>query len=436
MYKWSAVQSAIGRGSASSSRPLQADFARVADGIAASLRSFHVSASRAAAADTNDAGPKSQPKSTFRISRVSSGENRPAPQGIDARSLAATPRFPRSPSSGPSSAPRGRGGFSFRGAGRGGARGGARGRGGRGGRGGARGRGAARRGNRRAASDADGDGAKYILTDAETAYLAQKAENERPKPVPIDPAVPTPELLSSYASPIATFSPASSSSSSATTTPASSSDSSQSLQPTASENTTSTTVASLSAASMIETPLRLLSRRRPEEFIRVEELAARLAHDKWTLFSSASEQATTIKLAQELLDARASKIEDATGEVVERETVSLETLTEAQRKDILDRLIAGVYAELPAVAAAEEAPPKPKQQPHAAAAATAGVLAGVQRAVRGNESYLPHDGSRLLEKVRSLLPAERIMKSGAGAGAGASAGAGAKAKGKQAGARK
>ncbi len=42
MYKWH-VHSAIGRG-----RPLGGDFARAADGIAASLRAFHVSLSRCA----------------------------------------------------------------------------------------------------------------------------------------------------------------------------------------------------------------------------------------------------------------------------------------------------------------------------------------------------------------------------------------------------
>jgi hypothetical protein len=42
MYKWH-VHSAIGRG-----RPLASDFSRVADGIAASLRHFSVSASKTA----------------------------------------------------------------------------------------------------------------------------------------------------------------------------------------------------------------------------------------------------------------------------------------------------------------------------------------------------------------------------------------------------
>jgi len=41
MYKWQ-VHSAIGRG-----RPLQTDFGRLADGIAVSLRQFHISSTRA-----------------------------------------------------------------------------------------------------------------------------------------------------------------------------------------------------------------------------------------------------------------------------------------------------------------------------------------------------------------------------------------------------
>ncbi|KAH8813175.1 hypothetical protein F5884DRAFT_751466 [Xylogone sp. PMI_703] len=83
MYKWH-VHSAIGRG-----RPLASDLARVTDGIAASLRQFSISASKA-----------SEEQEQPRISRAQRSANAAAevsslpasrPRGIDARALGAAP---------------------------------------------------------------------------------------------------------------------------------------------------------------------------------------------------------------------------------------------------------------------------------------------------------------------------------------------------------
>merc|ERR1711939_232344 len=127
MFKWH-VHSAIGRG-----RPASHDFARVADGIAASLRQFSISASRYAEEDGNGEA----------LREVSSLTPSPT-RGIDARSLAAKPpqQFkitremvdspaPRERRSGSNFVPRGDfrgpprpGGFNRGGGMRGGARGG------------------------------------------------------------------------------------------------------------------------------------------------------------------------------------------------------------------------------------------------------------------------------------------------------------------------
>lgn len=168
MYKWH-VHSAIGR-----SRPVGNDFARVADGIAASLRQFHVSASRNAddgselarfqrifisfkdpieyilTTWTENPSPPSQAERSASAAAEITSLKPAASRGIDARSLAAapTPRFTirrmdfgspvdRGGRGGSFTGSRGRGGGVMRGRGaRGGARGsrgGARGRGGRGG---------------------------------------------------------------------------------------------------------------------------------------------------------------------------------------------------------------------------------------------------------------------------------------------------------------
>ncbi|KAK2625557.1 hypothetical protein QTJ16_004869 [Diplocarpon rosae] len=164
MFKWH-VNSALGRG-----RPVPHDLARVADGIAASLRQFSISAARYSEDGRDDA------LRTSRSSRALDARNEvsslaPSPsRGIDARSLAASPpptlvrrvdpggNFPLRGSgrSGPGSISRGprqdfagrRGNLT-----RGGARPGMTGRGGRGGRGsrgkrGGRGRGKGKDGKR------------------------------------------------------------------------------------------------------------------------------------------------------------------------------------------------------------------------------------------------------------------------------------------------
>ncbi|KAL3422148.1 hypothetical protein PVAG01_06304 [Phlyctema vagabunda] len=89
MYKWS-VQSALGR-----ARPGAPDMVRVAEGIAASLRSFSISASRAADEAkpftiSRTGGPSRTERSASAVKSISSLPSTPS-RGIDARSLAARP---------------------------------------------------------------------------------------------------------------------------------------------------------------------------------------------------------------------------------------------------------------------------------------------------------------------------------------------------------
>ncbi|KAF8865300.1 hypothetical protein BDZ45DRAFT_612455 [Acephala macrosclerotiorum] len=176
MYKWH-VHSAIGRG-----RPLASDFAKVADGIAASLRQFSLCASRSA--ENND-GPRisRSQRSAEAFKEVSALAPTPS-RGIDARSLAAKPpptftirRVDNTINYGEGRGgftPRGRGPLGDRG-GRMGTRGGARGRGGRG-RG--RGRGAKRGGPKEKRPPREKVDAEAFLpepySEEELAYLAMR----------------------------------------------------------------------------------------------------------------------------------------------------------------------------------------------------------------------------------------------------------------------
>ncbi|OBT70059.1 hypothetical protein VE03_00580 [Pseudogymnoascus sp. 23342-1-I1] len=196
MFKWH-LQSAVSR-----SRPVANDLKVVSDGIAASLRQFHASVSRAE-------GEKPTAPRTLRITRTATATAelsslRPsAPRGIDARSLAAAPprtlKITREASDTPQRGgftPRGTGNFVPRGRGGSGGRGRGgfvpRGRGGFGdrgrgggtfrGRGGAtargRGRGGARggrgKGKARVAKTEAKDFEDEPLSSEETAYEAAR----------------------------------------------------------------------------------------------------------------------------------------------------------------------------------------------------------------------------------------------------------------------
>ncbi|KAG4430250.1 hypothetical protein IFR05_014276, partial [Cadophora sp. M221] len=85
MFKWH-VHSAIGRG-----RPAGHDFAKVADGIAASLRQFSISASRCAKEDGNGDALRTRRSSRPDVLQEVSSLTPSPSRGIDARSLAAKP---------------------------------------------------------------------------------------------------------------------------------------------------------------------------------------------------------------------------------------------------------------------------------------------------------------------------------------------------------
>ncbi|KAF4636672.1 hypothetical protein G7Y89_g1403 [Cudoniella acicularis] len=87
MYKWH-VHSAIGRG-----RPVANDLSRVADGIAASLRQFSISASKCASDNSNGERPPLKITRSQRSAEAFKEASSLAPRsrGIDARSLAAQP---------------------------------------------------------------------------------------------------------------------------------------------------------------------------------------------------------------------------------------------------------------------------------------------------------------------------------------------------------
>ncbi|KAI9866627.1 MAG: hypothetical protein M1813_001179 [Trichoglossum hirsutum] len=359
MLKWQA-QTAICRG-----RPLCAEFA---DGIAASLRQFHVSTTLAESEGAKRKGPRISNMSSVYSeiqslgAQASSVPVRPI-TGIDARSLGEmlNPMHTSGPTS-PLVRPPSRlsGGFhgsggrkgsgGFHGSGRrdgnntsSGTQGGFRGRG--------RGRGGNRRGRgggRRRIEFASGKGGEQMIeyTPEEIDYLAAKEAAESPKPVPFAPQDVTLTSLTPYAPQIP--------------------------------------VSQLGASSIIDSQLRHLASRPLDTHSRIETLTSQLLLGSPVFFESDAERA-------EVLRAAAAQLKQKNG------TVGLGGMEEGKR-EMEEKLLRGHYAGLEDVGG------------------KVGVLKDVGRLAGKNESYLERDVAKIVERVRKLVPS-RLTSPPSGGGA-------------------
>ncbi|KZF26133.1 hypothetical protein L228DRAFT_242550 [Xylona heveae TC161] len=394
MLKWCA-NPALLRG-----RPVSADIARVTDGIAASLREFHVSALRA---DEESGRNRPRPSSTRgqrsaaanneiqsfgrsnqgvrREGETSAPRGPTRPRGIDLRALGATPNpktnadgSNRDGSRSPNFKFAKRGGGGGAGAGgantRGGVRGG-RGAAGKpgGGRGGQRGS-APRRGggnkkpgqNRRRDTDQEFRKTKEEdepISERQRLYYAEKKAAEwrdrLPKPAKLRHNTPDAlrESLGNHALPLITRS-------------------------------------GFGAAGAVEQKLRLLAARRPDEVIIPEELARRQVKGSYVFFESDAEKNAAAAEAERLSERHATKKTEEKGELVKKEDVSLATRNAESRKEIVDSLVRGVY------------PPVKKGDVLKETA-----FERVSRLTWKNGTCSPQQGADILAKVKRIVPAQQ-----------------------------
>ncbi|KAI9880146.1 MAG: hypothetical protein M1830_005175 [Pleopsidium flavum] len=362
MYKWQ-VHSAIGRG-----RPLPTDFSRLADGIAGSLRQFHISSTRAEDEGQHRAannppstrGSKRLAETTREIQNLYTGgkssaattASRSIPQGaVDARSLAVKPEGAPLISYQTSDVVfRGRGGL--RGGlglrGRGGFRG--RGRGGRGGRGGGERGDRQKRKGGRGGGEGTGGKMEFEYTPDESKYMKEKAEKERGSRVPFQPLEVTQDRLRGDGPAVV--------------------------------------VGEFGMANIVEEKLDWLAERPIGSYRRTDELARRLLSGEFVRFESDAEKDAVVKRAETLAVEEGIRLSERKGEVVQPKEAGFEPITEEDRNLLVERLLKGSH----------EAPGSPPPED--------GVLKELLRVTHRNETYLPRDASSLLGKVRGLLPAQ------------------------------
>ncbi|ELR10013.1 hypothetical protein VC83_06416 [Pseudogymnoascus destructans] len=358
MFKWH-IQSAVGR-----SRPVANDLKVVSDGIAASLRQFHASASQA------EVEKPRPPVRTLRITRTATATAelsslKPSkPRGVDARSLAAAPprtlnisrTFNDTPQRGGFQA-RGRGDFVPRGRGGSGDRGRAgfvpRGRGGfgAGGRGGAmsRGRGGATARGRGRGGARGGRGKKS---------QGPKREAEDYEDVPLSPE----ELAYEAARDMGVQRAANS----GTTTHVNLEYNIPSL---------ATGSAPLGLVETVRDHIRKLTGQHGNELLDAHAHADQYNHGQGTLFLDEADKNSILGPNY------------AEGTPREYKTISKE-----EREVIMKSLVGGQYPSL--------APPKAND-----------ILAGVEIKGNMNPTYLPADTASLKGKVQQLLPVLKPKKS-------------------------
>ena len=141
-------------------------------------------------------------------------------------------------------------------------------------------------------------------------------------------------------------------------------------------------------AEVVEERLRLLARRSMMEGVAGrEELVRRMLGGGFVRFEDEREKREVLAEAERISKRDAELKSEDTGEVVEAEPTEFVGLEEAERKAVVEGLLKGQYT--------------------IGGEGVKGILGHLMRNTSRNETYLPSDGSMLLEKVRTLLPAQK-----------------------------
>lgn len=122
-----------------------------------------------------------------------------------------------------------------------------------------------------------------------------------------------------------------------------------------------------------------------EGFEPTEEIAKRVYHGEKILFKSDEEKTAVMERVQKMAAEKADKLTERKGQVVKAEDVSFNSLTQTERKDLLDRLVLGKYPEL------EEISFSP-------------IVMDVLRNLRNNETYQATQAAEFTQKISKMLP--------------------------------
>ncbi|KAI4124770.1 MAG: hypothetical protein LQ347_005603 [Umbilicaria vellea] len=141
-------------------------------------------------------------------------------------------------------------------------------------------------------------------------------------------------------------------------------------------------------AETVEERLRLLAKKSAMEGLagRVD-IIRRVMAGEFVRFENEQEKEEVLAEAERISKRDAELKSEETGEIVESDWTEFVGLEEAERKAVVESMLKGEYA--------------------IEADGAEGIMAHLMRNASRNETYLPKDGSALLEKVRSLLSTQK-----------------------------
>jgi hypothetical protein len=137
----------------------------------------------------------------------------------------------------------------------------------------------------------------------------------------------------------------------------------------------------------VQQKLEFLAKRLPHGWSSPQELAERLHKGQMVHFESDEERKEVLAIAAELAQSRADMLTERKGEHVPPEDMSFADVTAEEKERLAAKMVKGEY---------------PALQTHKLP-----FLNQVQRNLRNNGTYHEMETSKFMEKIQSLLPANR-----------------------------
>jgi hypothetical protein len=137
----------------------------------------------------------------------------------------------------------------------------------------------------------------------------------------------------------------------------------------------------------VQQKLEFLAKRLPHGWLSPQELAERLHKGQMVHFESDEERKEVLAIAAELAQSRADTLAERKGEHIPPEDMSFADITAEEKERLAAKMVKGEY---------------PGLQTHKLP-----FLNQVQRNLRNNGTYHEMETSKFMEKIQSLLPANR-----------------------------
>ncbi|PGH13115.1 hypothetical protein AJ79_03822 [Helicocarpus griseus UAMH5409] len=140
-----------------------------------------------------------------------------------------------------------------------------------------------------------------------------------------------------------------------------------------------------------------MSERYPNGFEPTDLLAQRVYKGEWTYFYNEEEKKEAIEMAQKMAKEKAEKLTDRKGAVIEPEDMSFQPMDDAQKKQLISRLISGEYKSEQTEFAKQHSARHP-------------VMKDVLRYLENNGTWQTSHKTKFLEALSKSLPQPKVAR--------------------------